>query len=398
MCIILGGSVQGRNENIFVLYTSDGTLLEKEVNKELFDQVEEIKGTMANHFISKVNNTSKNSSSDNKPWNNEFLKWNRSKMKRKRSKPRKTCDNESFSSVEFMSEDKLSECELVKEKSYTSVNSVSPKESSNNEFSRQCSRKMKHNPNKSKEEYDNESYSSVEFISEDELSESNLLKPTELSGTFDSVVVDDFFFKKRLEINNDQVSRLDSDKVIEEIVANVMKNLGFVLSDYEENLIDNSYGKMKVQRALRYRQAKIINYKDRDSSESDLDTDYKKEFRKKLRVRSGYGKVFMHRVPYSNHLLGHRGIKPYICDVCGRSFAAKSSLFQHISMHRCKQRPRSTVRYTCDHCHESFRDEACFKTHPCSIYLTNHPNLSSICGQSLLEACSSASVMQVDDS
>lgn len=59
----------------------------------------------------------------------------------------------------------------------------------------------------------------------------------------------------------------------------------------------------------------------------------------------------------TEHVTRHMGIKPFLCPVCGRAFAAKKDMDRHADIHR------DTKDYHCDDCGQSYKSLQALKRH-----------------------------------
>lgn len=61
------------------------------------------------------------------------------------------------------------------------------------------------------------------------------------------------------------------------------------------------------------------------------------------------GKCFRSARCLAVHQLAHRGIKPFLCDECGRGFHAQATLSRHVMLRHTERRP-----FVCDRCGKGF--------------------------------------------
>lgn len=77
-------------------------------------------------------------------------------------------------------------------------------------------------------------------------------------------------------------------------------------------------------------------------------------------------KVFSFKKIQERHMLRHKLIKRYLCELCGRRFTKRSCFLQHLSRQHsesCCEQPKTIPAYSCDLCGKVFRTKTNLNEH-----------------------------------
>lgn len=88
-------------------------------------------------------------------------------------------------------------------------------------------------------------------------------------------------------------------------------------------------------------------------------------------------KTFFHKSQFLQHMVRHSGTKPHACSVCGKSYSQKGSLTQHMRTHS-GERP-----FACMTCGKTFVIKAMLMQH-IRVHTGEKPHTCSVCGKSFI--------------